>query len=178
MKYGGGSFFYRAGHFSITENLWKSDPGVIILYRIVTRGSLYPRVNILYDTGTNPCIGHAEAEHRREEFLSGNIEFKQRREQISPRNKRRIVFALHYSDTRGGGGGGGGGGSGGDGGGGGGGGGGVCDCDCDCVNMTTFGEKITRFLFWLRNMNCNICLHRGSHFGLIYGRLPFVISRK
>ena len=51
MKYGGGSFFYRAGHFSITENLWKSDPGVIILYRIVTRGSLYPRVNILYDTG-------------------------------------------------------------------------------------------------------------------------------
>ena len=52
IKYGGGSFFYRAGHFSITENLWKSDPGVIILYRIVTRGSLYPRVNILYDTGT------------------------------------------------------------------------------------------------------------------------------
>ena len=51
MKYGGGSFFYRVGHFSITENLWKSDPGVIILYRIVTRGSLYPRVNILYDTG-------------------------------------------------------------------------------------------------------------------------------
>ena len=42
MKYGGGSFFYRAGHFSITENLWKSDPGVIILYRIVTRGSFTP----------------------------------------------------------------------------------------------------------------------------------------
>ena len=41
------------GHFSITENLWKSDPGVIILYRIVTYGSLYPRVNILYDTGIN-----------------------------------------------------------------------------------------------------------------------------
>ena len=45
-----GSFFYRAGHFSITKNLWKSDPGVIILYRIVTRGSLYPWVNILYDS--------------------------------------------------------------------------------------------------------------------------------
>ena len=44
-----------AGHFSITENLWKSDPGVIILYRIVTRGSLYPRVNILYDTGFRPA---------------------------------------------------------------------------------------------------------------------------
>ena len=51
----GGSFFYRVGHFSITENLWKSDLGVIILYRIVTRESLYPRVNILYDTG--PCFG-------------------------------------------------------------------------------------------------------------------------
>ena len=50
-KIWGGSFFYRAGHFSITEILWKSDPGVIILYRIVTRGSLYPRVNILYNTG-------------------------------------------------------------------------------------------------------------------------------
>ena len=50
IKYGGGSFFYRVGHFYITENLWKSDPGVIILYRIVTRGSLYPRVNILYET--------------------------------------------------------------------------------------------------------------------------------
>ena len=43
-------------HFSITENLWKSDPGVIILYRIVTRGSLYPRVNILYDIGTHTTL--------------------------------------------------------------------------------------------------------------------------
>ena len=51
----GGSFFYRVGYFSVTENLWKSDLGVIILYRIVTRESLYPRVNILYDTG--PCFG-------------------------------------------------------------------------------------------------------------------------
>ena len=47
--------FYRAGNCSITENLWKSDPRVIILYRIVTRGSLYPRVNILYDTGIISC---------------------------------------------------------------------------------------------------------------------------
>ena len=55
-KIWGWVIFYRAGHFSITEILWKSDPGVIILYRIVTRGSLYPRVNILYDTGITKTL--------------------------------------------------------------------------------------------------------------------------
>ena len=40
------------GHVCIIENLWKSDLGVTILYKIVTRWSLYSGVNILYDTGS------------------------------------------------------------------------------------------------------------------------------
>ena len=44
--------FYRVGYFSITENLWISDRGrVIMLYIIVTPGLLFHRVNILCDTG-------------------------------------------------------------------------------------------------------------------------------
>ena len=42
-----------AGHYSITDNLWKCDPGVIILYRIVTRGSLYPRAIFYMTPATN-----------------------------------------------------------------------------------------------------------------------------